>query len=322
MSDSKRSMTSWAMQTHTSTPLTATNKELQKRARTIYDSDSPHSTPLTQQQEVGHLKLLSQLGKASPDLQVYPQSRGSSSSVDDLVTTRGHDRAASEFSYRIMPTDRSGSKSSGRVTLNFDPSRSGDVAIGMAHQLLTDPNVAQTKMMGPRLLGQRTDDAILYTKQKDFSEAIKTGKSFGNRFSNSPFVDHTPLGMEPLPGQTGRSYSETVPHLSSSHGSARKVVVAEAVESFRALGGHRETDDENMSGHIGFHALKQGFNPEAPAFALPKGRQALLDEISDPKTRQTFQDNNTIKRVAKSTGLSISQATDFRSKLLQIHGMN
>jgi hypothetical protein len=310
-------MTAWAKQTHQSTASNANNSELQARARSIYDADSPSSKSLTKKQELGHLKSLHRLGLASPKIQVYPQSGGKSSTVQSHFSSVGLDRAASEFSYRIMPADRSGIKSKGRVTLNFDPKRGGEVAYGMANQLLQDPNVTQTKMMGPRNLGQRTDDAILYTKKHDFSAAIKTGKSFGDRFGSSLFVDHTPLGMEPIPGQVGRSYSEAVPDLSSSHGSARKVVIAQAVESFRDLGGNRGTADENIAGHVGFAALKHGLNPEAPAFAITQGRKDMLVAIRAPATHQNFRDNNTDKRTAKVIGVSISDAKSFRERLLK-----
>ncbi|RDH43971.1 T3SS effector HopA1 family protein [Zooshikella ganghwensis] len=315
MPDSLQSMTQWATQTHTSSPGGASNAQLQQRARTIYDTHSPGSNQLSQPQQMNHLLSLQQL-HANPSIpvQVYPQGNRGESPAQYMLR-RGFRRAAHKFSYRIMPLTGP-IHSRARITLNIDPQRSQQVSQAMAQELTANTSVRQTKMMGPDRLGQRTDDAIMYMRRHSFDTAKTTAQSLAQRVNDpTAFVQHTPYGMEPIPGMPGMSYSEAHPSLSSSHGTARKQIIAKAVESFRTLGGHRGTDQENMAGHVAYHAYRMGFNPNAPAFVVKRSHKRLLQSIRDYPTQKRNAN------IAKITGTSTLRANAFAQRVLRAHGM-
>ncbi|MGI0116155.1 T3SS effector HopA1 family protein [Zooshikella sp. RANM57] len=315
MPDSLQSMTQWATQTHTSSAGGATNAQLQQRARTLYDTHSPGSTQLSQPQQMNHLLSLQQL-HADPTVpvQVYPQGNRGESPAQYMLR-RGFRRAAHKFSYRIMPLTGP-INSRARITLNINPQRSQQVSQAMARELVSNRSVRQTKMMGPDRLGQRTDDAIMYMRHHSFRTAQRTARRISQRVNDpTAFVQHTPYGMEPIPGMPGMSYSEAHPALSSSHGTARKQIIANAVESFRTLGGHRDTDQENMAGHIGYHAYRMGFNPNAPAFVVKRSHKRLLQSIRDYPTQKRNAN------IARITGTSTLRADAFAQRVLRAHGL-
>jgi hypothetical protein len=382
MSDSLRSMTKWAMATHTTSDSSDTyrqryvdlstntdsasarqraalnkghetrtsfkktfsnenvfeNTMLQKVARKLYDGDAPHGlTPMSKKQQSEHiLNLQAMHDDHSSQVKIYPQS-DKHSSPKDYLENNGLRRAASEFAYRMMPKLSRG-KSEARITLNVNPQHAQSVSNAMVQEMKDNPLVSQSKMMGPSNIGTRTDDAILYMGNHSLREANATASSLSKRVANNAFVPHAPFGMEPLSKMQGFSYSEALPHLSSSHGSARKVIVAAAVMDFRKLGGHRKEASDNMEGHVGYHAYRQGFNPNAPAFAVTQAHKNVLADIRTPETvnaamkakrvarmladirnPETRNAAATTKRVARATGLSGVDASTFRQKLLKIH---
>lgn len=289
---------------------------IQGVARSLYDSHAPtdRSPAKSRDELLGHIMTLESMNRTGK-AEVYPQGKRGTTPLEHL-TDKGIRKASTHFAHRIMPTDDRAWGSSARVTMNFRPQDSTQVAQAMADEMSANQSVTQSKMMGPANIGTRGDDAILYMKSHDFSEATRTANSMGQRVSREAFVDHAPFGMEPIPRQRGFSYSEALPHLSSSHGTARKGIISAAVRGFRELGGHRDQDAANMEGHVGYQALKAGFNPNAPAFAVSDARRNMLTDIRDPRTHQAFRDHNTDRRVAKMVGMSASSAKSFRETLV------
>lgn len=280
-----KTLTAWATRTHMQAPQGANNKELQRVARGIYDKMAPAPTPpaMDKTAQRAHIATLQGM-HASPDIpvQIAPQSHDSRKpakrSSPEEHLQRHPNKALTEFAYRYRPDDKRPSDAqgrSGRLTLNINPEHSQTVATALG-ELLTDkdanPNLRALKVMGPARIGQRVDDAVLYLRGHDERGAKQVAAHLQGALSATPdaLLDHGPPGMTRV--SRGVSYAETVPGDSSSHGNARKKIVAKAVEDLRSLGGQ-------MEHHVSYRAFRSGYNPNVPSHAIDPRRAQLLQAI-------------------------------------------
>lgn len=281
-----KTLTAWASRTHQTAPLNATNKELQRAARGIYDAMAP--TPklpaLDKTAQRAHIGKLQEI-HAAPDIpvKIAPQSQDDRDAADRSSPARHLQRhpntALTEFAYRFRPDDkrkRDKKGRSGRLTVNMNPERSQEVASalgGLLSDKTANPNLRALKVMGPANIGQRVDDAVLYLRGHDERGGKVVAANLEKALEGTPdaLVNHGPPGM--LRVGRGISYAETAPGDSSSHGSARKKIVASAVEDLRKIGGG------DLQGHVSYRAFRSGYNPNVPSHALPTGRAALMKDI-------------------------------------------
>lgn len=366
MSDSKRSMTNWAMQTHHTAPAAADNTRLQEVARRLYDRDVPTPTApqLSESGQVAHItyleRLHDQMGRRGTPFQIAPQSDDRLRRQDRLSPVQnirelmkgGHrlrEALAYEFAYRILPNParpKAPDQSSSRLTMNIDPRYSRHAAHSLSRlvtQQADNPTVTQAKIMGPDKLGQRTDDAVLYMRGHDDRKARQTAANLSAMMDPQGMVEHTPFGMTRL--GTGISYAETVGGDSTSHGSARKKIIAAAVAEFRRPGITHAGNEQEMSGRVGYQAYRHGYNPEAPAYAVRQSRKDMLSQIrdlganlsgplkpSDVKRTQAIarahgldttqaarrvEQENVVKRTGQTIGRGASETQGFIKKLMQ-----
>lgn len=116
-----------------------------------------------------------------------------------------------------------------RLTVNVNKKNYINLANALIKLYDNDPqkNVIQSKIMGPRKLGNRTDQAVIYLAEASSVSAKEVSQQLKSLLPPDALIEHTPVGMKRL--MTGISYSETVEGQSSSHGESRAVIMAKAV---------------------------------------------------------------------------------------------
>lgn len=136
--------------------------------------------------------------------------------------------------YRILPKDYrrryvSSSNLMARLTVNVNKENYNSLAKALIQIYEHDPQkrVIQAKIMGPRKLGNRTDQAVIYLSEASIETAKEVSQQLKALLPPDALIDHTPVGMKRL--TKGISYSETVEGQSSSHGESRALIMAKAV---------------------------------------------------------------------------------------------
>lgn len=81
--------------------------------------------------------------------------------------------------------------------------------------------------MGPKNLGSRTDQAVIYLSSAGVEHAQEIDKKLSELLAEPAFLEHTPSGMYRV--GKGIAYSETAEGDSSSHGQSRAKLIAAAV---------------------------------------------------------------------------------------------
>ncbi|OWO79997.1 hypothetical protein B5C26_19355 [Photorhabdus luminescens] len=166
---------------------------------------------------------------------------GRTTKVDILV--QGNEKAAlssqtdailgSADAFRVLPKDfkqRHSARTNigARLTINVDKAHFNSLANALT-QLFNDDNrgwLEQAKIMGPKNLGNRTDQAVIYLSSAGVEHAHAIGNKLNKLLPATAFIEHTPTGMYRV--GKGIAYSETVEGESSSHGQSRARLIAAA----------------------------------------------------------------------------------------------
>ncbi|RAW69216.1 hypothetical protein CKY06_17605 [Photorhabdus sp. S15-56] len=135
--------------------------------------------------------------------------------------------------FRMLPKDfaqRYGTrgKLGARLTINVNKAHFNLLARALP-QLFNDNNrgwLEQAKIMGPKNLGSRTDQAVIYLSKAGIEHAQTISEKLSELLPATAFVEHTPTGMYRV--GKGISYSETAAGGSSSHGQSRAQLIAAA----------------------------------------------------------------------------------------------
>lgn len=307
------SLTDWAKRIDKAAPTGASVSDLEAEGKRQYVASAPDPLPtkLSVEEQRSHMAHLQQM-HASKDTSftIYPQAhdkRAKKASPQEYME-ENESRALSSFAYRFSPDphrEHEPSGKSGRLTINMDPKHSKEVASKLG-QVLDDtesnPTLRAMKMMGPARLGQRVDDAVMYLKGHNPEAARQTAKHVTEALSGTKgaLIDHTPPGMEHV--ATGISYAETKPGDSTSHGTARRKILAQAINQFRTNQKAFPSQEMNMQHHVQTAAFKAGYNPNMPSRVIRPERGALMKQLGKvgDSVAKGGKVSDTVKRVNKS----------------------
>ncbi|AYA40386.1 hypothetical protein HZS38_07815 [Xenorhabdus nematophila] len=204
-------------------------KALEADAYKRYSNDKPADisglNEDEQQSFVNYIKTLA-AGTTTVDILVQGSEQTALSSQTDAALG-----AADAF--RVLPKDfqqRHSTRSGigARLTINVDKAHFNSLANALT-QLFNDDNrgwLEQAKIMGPKNLGRRTDQAVIYLSSAGIEHAHEIGRKLNELLPATAFIKHTPIGMYHV--SKGISYSETVDGESSSHGQSRARLIAAA----------------------------------------------------------------------------------------------
>nr|ELR5083743.1 hypothetical protein [Providencia stuartii] len=160
------------------------------------------------------------------------------------IRVQGHERTelsqltaeqlANADAFRILPKTNgqrrtTDSNISARITINVNKQSFNKLWEALIKLFGRNPPqwLNQAKIMGPKIVGTRTDDAVIYLHEASLDNAEYIRQQLLKYLDISDFTDHTPVGMHPL--SKGISYSETPEGQSTSHGQSRARIIASAL---------------------------------------------------------------------------------------------
>ncbi|KGM27303.1 hypothetical protein KS18_15630 [Photorhabdus luminescens] len=240
---------------------------LEGNAYRRYSNDRPvgiSSLDKSEQQAfVGYIKALATRATTVDILVQGNEKTALASQTDDAL---GNAEA-----FRMLPKDfaqRYGArgKLGSRLTINVSKVHFNVLARALT-QLFNDDNrgwLEQAKIMGPKNLGSRTDQAVIYLSRAGIEHAQTIGKKLNELLPATAFVEHTPTGMYRV--GKGISYSETAAGGSSSHGQSRAQLIA-------AAGTHSLLTDIPIEKALAHTLQTRGYDVHNPALLS----QALRD---------------------------------------------
>ncbi|WP_353242002.1 TcdA/TcdB pore-forming domain-containing protein [Providencia sp.] len=191
------------------------------------------------------------------------------------------EKLLSASAYRILPKDYrqrylGSSKLMARLTVNVNKQNYDNLAAALINLYDNDPQkrVTQAKIMGPRKLGNRTDQAVIYLSEASVESAKEVGQQLKLLLPSDALIEHTPTGMKRL--TTGISYSETVEGQSSSHGESRALMMAKATTESLLTG-------EKLKNTLPRTLQRFGYDPKDPALISQTIKDKFLKiGLSDP----------------------------------------
>lgn len=283
----RSSMNEWARRTHNVLQGHAGAEEYVDQAtRSIYDNwRAPGSARSSSEQDTKASETLSALEEVSSrrketGVKVYDQS----TKLSPSRARRKHGTdykgktvdAYGNFAYRINPTESRPKAPSGkmsRLSLNMEMDDAPQMAKRMAHVVETEPDlVRQSKMMGPKNIGSRVDDAVVYLGQEPNIQNAKRVDRALSHGMGMPHFDTAPPGMESLSPLS--SYAEYMPGTSSSHGSNRGEMVKDVVQ--QKLRGSSKGTHELM----GTALESAGYHPGKPSRILSDTDKHLRTQLA------------------------------------------
>ena len=202
---------------------------LEKDAYQRYSHDKPAGVSGLNENEqrefVAYIKALATTAE-NVDILVQGSEKVALSSQPDSVLEKAE-------AFRVLPKDfaqrhAARAKVGARLTINVNKAYFNQLAKALT-QLFSDDNrgwLHQAKIMGPKSLGSRTDQAVIYLSSAGVEHAQAIDKKLGELLSTAAFLEHTPSGMYRV--GKGIAYSETAEGESSSHGQARAKLIAAA----------------------------------------------------------------------------------------------
>ncbi|MFJ2713806.1 TcdA/TcdB pore-forming domain-containing protein [Pseudomonas sp. NPDC087346] len=204
-------------------------KMLEHDAYQRYSNDKPMGVSgLDENQQLKFVDYVKALAVSAKDVDILVQGgeQVALSSQPDSVLAKAD-------AFRVLPKDftqrhAARAKVGARLTINVEKAYFNPLAKALT-RLFSDDNrgwLHQAKIMGPRNLGSRTDQAVIYLSSAGVEHAQAINKKLGELLSPTAFVEHTPVGMYRV--GKGVAYSETAEGESSSHGQSRAKLIAAA----------------------------------------------------------------------------------------------
>ncbi|SFN47539.1 TcdA/TcdB pore-forming domain-containing protein [Xenorhabdus japonica] len=281
-------------------------ESLEKDAYMRYSNDRPVGVSRLDEGEkqlfVNYIKALS-ARTPTVDILVQGSEKTALSSQTDAALG-GAD------AFRVLPKDfkqrhSTRTKIGARLTINVDKAHFNSLANALT-QLFNDDNrswLEQAKIMGPKNLGSRTDQAVIYLSSAGVEYAHAISNKLSELLPATAFIEHTPTGMYRV--GKGIAYSETVEGESSSHGQSRAQLIAAAgTESLltntsieRTLSRtlqERGYDIQNpalLAQAVKDLGLKGGLIPISGGTESRKGSADIKQFVKNPKL---FAESNTI----------------------------
>ncbi|PHM44306.1 TcdA/TcdB pore-forming domain-containing protein [Xenorhabdus szentirmaii] len=281
-------------------------KTLEKDAYMRYSNDKPADISGLNESEqrsfVNDIKTLAARTTTADILVQGSENTALSSQTDAALGTAD--------AFRVIPKDfkqrhSTRSKVGARLTINVDKAHFSSLASALT-RLFNDDNrgwLEQAKIMGPKNLGRRTDQAVIYLSNAGVEHAHAIGRQLNELLPATAFIRHTPIGMYHV--DKGISYSETVEGESSSHGQSRaRLIAAAATESLltnapleKTLGktlqrrGYDVSNPALLAQAVRDRELKGGLMPIGSGTESREGSADIQQFAADPVS---FAESNTI----------------------------
>ncbi|WP_387690564.1 TcdA/TcdB pore-forming domain-containing protein [Photorhabdus sp. RM71S] len=294
---------------------------LEKNAYWHYSNDRPvgiSSLDKNEQQAfVSYIKTLTTRITTVDILVQGNEKTALSSQTDD---TLGNAEA-----FRMLPKDfaqRYGArgKLGARLTINVSKAHFNLLARALP-QLFNDDNrgwLEQAKIMGPKNLGSRTDQAVIYLSRAGVEHAQTISAKLSELLPATAFVEHTPTGMYRV--GKGISYSETAEGGSSSHGQSRAQLIA-------AAGTQSLLTDIPIEKALTYTLQTRGYDVHIPALLSQtlrdselKGKLVPMSGGSEPRQSSADIHQFTADPVLFAKSNTISAETLIRSGSLPAEG--
>lgn len=202
----------------------------QKIERMAYNHYSSDKAPGIQSLSLEEQNLFVDNIKASTELEKNINIRVQGHEQIELSQLTA-EQLSNADAFRILPKNNgqrrtTNSKISARITIKVNKQSFNKLWEALTKLFGRNPPqwLNQAKIMGPKIVGTRTDDAVIYLHEASLDNAEYIRQQLLNSLDKSDFTAHTPVGMYPL--SKGISYSETPEGQSSSHGQARARIIA------------------------------------------------------------------------------------------------
>ncbi|MCW7763107.1 TcdA/TcdB pore-forming domain-containing protein [Photorhabdus luminescens] len=202
---------------------------LEKDAYIRYSNDLPvGASGLNEGEQRTFVNYIKALDERTPkvDILVQGNEKAALSSQTDAILD-------SADAFRVLPKDfkqRHSARTNigARLTINVDKAHFNSLANALTKLFNHDNRnwLEQAKIMGPKNLGRRTDQAVIYLSSAGVEHAHTIGNKLNKLLPATAFIEHTPTGMYRV--GKGIAYSETVEGESSSHGQSRARLIAAA----------------------------------------------------------------------------------------------
>lgn len=206
---------------------TVLEQKLERAAYRRYSADKPAGVVgLNEDEQQSFVESIKALAARSKHVDIRVQG------LEKELLTAQTDRDLNDAkAFRVLPKDfvqrhAARDKVGARLTLNVDKAYLNRLAEVLPLLFREDNRnwLEQAKIMGPRTIGRRTDQAVFYLSSAGIKYAQTLGALLREHLPRDAFVDHTPMGMYRV--RKGMAYSETMTDESSSHGQSRAPLIA------------------------------------------------------------------------------------------------
>ncbi|WP_321146997.1 T3SS effector HopA1 family protein, partial [Providencia alcalifaciens] len=236
-----------------------------------YSSNKPiDASSLTSEEQKEYLDKFKLLAENNPNIEIRIQGKN-----EDYFSHLSDSDLLDGDAYRLLPKDFNGryknnSMLMSRLTINVKKEHYFSLAEALVYLYERDPHnkIMQSKIMGPKKLGNLTDQAVIYFPNANLQDAIEIANELKELLPEDAFVEHVPIGMHRI--DKGISYSETLKNQSSSHGEVRAEIMAKAVSESLLTG----TPVEECLDH---QLSIYGYSVENPALISQSVREASHD---------------------------------------------
>ncbi|OCA53115.1 TcdA/TcdB pore-forming domain-containing protein [Photorhabdus namnaonensis] len=294
---------------------------LEKDAYIRYSNDQPVGVSGLNEGEqrsfINYIKALSARA-TKVDILVQNNEKAALSSQTDTILSNAD-------AFRMLPKDFEQRHSirtniGARLTINVDKAHFNSLANALT-QLFNDDNrgwLEQAKIMGPKNLGRRTDQAVIYLSSAGVEHAHAIGNQLSELLPATAFIEHTPTGMYRV--GKGIAYSETVAGESSSHGQSRaRLIAAAGTESLLTNTPIEKTLSRTLQTH-GYDIRNPALLAQAVRARNLKGKLASMIDGVLPRQGSTDIQQFAIDPVSFARSNTISAETLARAESFPAEG--
>lgn len=236
-----------------------------------YSSNKPiDASGLTIEEQKEYLDKFKLLAENNSNIEIRIQGKN-----EDYFSHLSDSDLLDGDAYRLLPKDFNGRYNNNsilmsRLTINVKKEHYFSLAEALVYLYERDPHnkIMQSKIMGPKKLGNLTDQAVIYFPNASLQDAIEIANELKELLPEDAFVEHVPIGMHRI--DKGISYSETLKNQSSSHGEVRAEIMAKAVSESLLTG---KPVEECLDHQLSIY----GYSVENPALISQSVREASHD---------------------------------------------
>ncbi|SFU32281.1 TcdA/TcdB pore-forming domain-containing protein [Xenorhabdus koppenhoeferi] len=294
---------------------------LEKDAYMRYSNDKPVGiSGLNEDEQQLFVNYIKALAERTPTVDILVQGSEKTALFSQTDTVLGTADA-----FRVLPKDfkqrhSTRSRTGARLTVNVDKAHFNSLASALT-QLFNDDNrgwLEQAKIMGPKNLGRRTDQAVIYLSRAGIEHAHDIGRKLNELLPATAFTKHIPTGMY-LVGK-GIAYSETVEGESSSHGQSRAQLIAVAGTESLLTGTPIEKTLTRILQKRGYDVSNPALLAQAVRDRELKGRLVPMGDGTEPRQGSADIQQLAIDPISFAKSNTISVETLTRAGRLPAEG--